>query len=151
MITPSAGASTEMPSTLPRVQSLITWIRERGAESDADDLYDGACLEDVMPAGYSAISNVSGGGTLVGSTITWSGLSIAVGGSVDLTFDAVVQAPPADFVNVAEVTASDQFDSDSSPDNDDGDQSEDDEDSAHLLVQLDPADLARFEHRRRVT
>jgi GTP-binding protein HflX len=28
---------------------------------------------------------------------------------------------------------------------------EDDEDSAHLLVQLDPADLARFEHRRRVT
>ena len=28
---------------------------------------------------------------------------------------------------------------------------EDDEASAHLLVQLDPADLARFEHRRRAT
>jgi GTP-binding protein HflX len=28
---------------------------------------------------------------------------------------------------------------------------EDDEASAHLLVQLEPADLARFEHRRRAT
>ena len=28
---------------------------------------------------------------------------------------------------------------------------EDDEASAHLLVQLDPADLARFEHRRRAS
>ena len=82
------------------------------------------------PAGYSSISNISSGGTLVGSTITWSGLTVTTGAPAVVTFDATVEAPPADHVNVAEVTASDQFDPDSTPNNDDGDQSEDDEDNA---------------------
>ena len=55
---------------------------------------------------------------------------MAAGATVNLTFTARVEAPPADFTNVAEVTASDTFDPDSVPDNDDGDQSEDDEDRA---------------------
>jgi hypothetical protein len=48
-----------------------------------------------------------------------------------VTFDVAVEAPGAgvDYLNVAEVTAADQFDVDSTPDNDDGDQSEDDEDN----------------------
>ena len=44
-----------------------------------------------------------------------------------------------EFLNVAEVTASDQFDPDSNPNNDDGDQSEDDE--ANVVVVPEQADL----------
>ena len=33
----------------PRVQSLPTWIRERGAEGDADDIYSGLTVEDADP------------------------------------------------------------------------------------------------------
>ena len=56
---------------------------------------------------------------LTGSTITWSNLSISNGSAATLTFTAVVNAPLAgvDFVNIAEVTKSDQFDDDSTPDN----------------------------------
>jgi hypothetical protein len=63
--------------------------------------------------------------------ITWSGFNIAAGASVNVAFDVTVEAPGTgvDHLNVAEVTESDQFDPDSTPDNDDGDQSEDDEDN----------------------
>lgn len=60
MITPSGGSSTEMPTSYPRVQSLVTWIRERGAEGDADDLYDGLCLEDALPAGSTCVVEANG-------------------------------------------------------------------------------------------
>ena len=77
-------------------------------------------------------SNISAGGTLVGSTITWSGLSVSTATPVTVTFEATVDAPTGgrEYLNVAEVTAVDQFDPDSTPGNDDGDQSEDDEDNA---------------------
>ncbi|MCB9296621.1 MAG: DUF11 domain-containing protein [Lewinellaceae bacterium] len=98
-------------------------------------------VQDVVPNGYTNITNINGFGTLSGSTITWSGLNIAAGGSVTLTFDATVAAPGAgvSYMNVAQVTASDQFDPDSTPGNDDGDQSEDDEDNA--TVTPESADL----------
>ena len=111
--------------------------------NDGPDAATNVAVEDVVPTGYSGVSNVSGGATVIGSTIRWSGLSIASGGSVALTFDAVVEAPPADFVNVAEVTASDQFDSDSTPGNDDGDQSEDDEDNAAVAPLVADLSLAK--------
>ena len=47
--------------------------------------------------------------------MSWSGLSIASGGSQALTFRATVNAT-GNYTNVAEVTASDQFDPDSQPD-----------------------------------
>ena len=97
------------------------------------DTATGVSVEDVVPAGYSNISNISGGGTLVGSTITWTGISLANGASTNLTFEVDVDLPTGaadEYLNVSEVTAADQFDTDSTPDNDDGDQSEDDEDNA---------------------
>jgi uncharacterized repeat protein (TIGR01451 family) len=54
---------------------------------------------------------------------------LANGNNTALTFQAVVQAA-GNYRNVAQVTASDLYDPDSTPNNDDGDQSEDDEDFA---------------------
>ena len=77
-------------------------------------------VKDYLPVGYSNIHNISGTGTQVIDTLTWSNLSIVNGGSIRLTFDAVVNAPTGtarEYDNVAEITASDQTDPDSSPDN----------------------------------
>ena len=95
----------------------------------------GVAVEDSVPDGFSSIGSISNGGMAAGNAVAWSGLTIASGGSVDLTFEATGDAPPADYTNVAEVTAADQYDPYSTPNNDDGDQSEDDEDSANLVPQ----------------
>ena len=89
-------------------------------------------VADQVPDGLGSIGNISNGGSLAGSTVTWTIPTLASGASIDLTFTATVVAPtgtPGEYVNVAEVTAMDQFDPDSTPNNDDGDQSEDDEDA----------------------
>ncbi len=76
---------------------------------------------DTVPSGFSSITNittggVAGGGTVVGDTITWSGLNIANGNSVVLTFSVTVNSTGI-YNNLAEITASDQLDSDSTPNN----------------------------------
>ena len=89
-------------------------------------------VADQVPDGLGSIGNISNGGSLAGSTVTWTIPTLASGASIDLTFTATVLAPtgtPGEYDNVAEVTAMDQFDPDSTPNNDDGDQSEDDEDA----------------------
>gem|GEM_PF-863403 len=99
------------------------------------DTATGVSIQDVVPDGYTGITNISNGGTLAGSTITWSGMTVAAGGTpITLTFDATVQ-PTGNYRNVAQVTAANEFDIDSVPNNDDGDQSEDDEDYAEPTVQ----------------
>jgi uncharacterized repeat protein (TIGR01451 family) len=114
----------------PAVGATVTFTIT--VTNDGPSAATGVNVADTVPAGFSGISNISFGGTEADSTIIWSGLIIPADSSVDLTFDAVVETPPADYSNVAEVTASDQFDPDSIPGNDDGDQSEDDEDRADL-------------------
>ena len=76
-------------------------------------------IGDVLPSGYSNASNASNGGTIVGNTISWSGLNVAANGNVTVTFEATVMAPGqgVSYQNVAEVTGSDQYDPDSTPDN----------------------------------
>ena len=91
----------------------------------------GVAIEDIVPAGFSGISNISNGGTVTGNTISWSGLSVANGAPLTLTFDAVVDAPTGaadEYLNSAQITAADQADPDSTPGNDDA--SEDDQDTA---------------------
>uniref|UniRef100_UPI000830CBCE DUF11 domain-containing protein n=1 Tax=Pseudotamlana agarivorans TaxID=481183 RepID=UPI000830CBCE len=102
----------------------------------------GVAVQDVLPLGYSLVSgSVSNGGTydLASQTISWTNLNIANGATLNLTFDATVNASGS-YLNTAQITASDNFDSDSTPNNDDGDQSEDDEDNAQITIQS--ADLS---------
>ena len=90
-------------------------------------------ISDVVPSGYTNIANISNGGALNGNTITWSIASIANGANATVSFTADVLTPTGaanEYVNTAQVSASDQADPDSTPNNDDGDQSEDDEDNA---------------------
>ncbi|WP_396601901.1 Ig-like domain-containing protein [Algibacter sp. R77976] len=94
----------------------------------------GVSLEDVLPIGYSNITNISDGGELLGNIITWSGLNVPLTG-LTITYDATVNMPTlqgGEYLNIAQITGSDQFDPNSTPDNDDGDQSEDDEDSTFI-------------------
>ena len=90
----------------------------------------GVSVEDVLPNGFTNIANISDGGSLNGNIITWTGLSVGGFEEVRLTYEAEIVQPASgiNYTNVAQVTAADQDDVDSTPNNDDGDQSEDDED-----------------------
>ena len=60
-----------------------------------------------------------------------------------ITYDATVNMPTlqgGEYLNIAQIIGSDQFDPNSEPDNDDGDQSEDDEDSTFINTPI--ADIA---------
>jgi len=101
----------------PNVGDVITFTIT--VSNDGPNDATGVNVEDVVPNGFSGIANISNGGSDAAGTITWTGLDIPVGGSVDLTFDVTVEAPGdgVDFDNVAEVVATDQFDEDSTPGN----------------------------------
>jgi len=89
----------------------------------------GVAVEDILPIGYSNIININNGGVLNGNTISWAGLNIPLAG-LTLTYEVTVNKPTeqdGEYLNITQITASDQFDVDSTPNNDDGDQSEDDE------------------------
>ncbi|SHJ66454.1 gliding motility-associated C-terminal domain-containing protein, partial [Aquimarina spongiae] len=98
------------------------------------DIATGVAVQDIVPIGYSNITNISNGGTLVGNVIDWTGLTVDTGG-LFVTYQATVNLPTledGEYLNIAQITASDQFDPNSTPNNDDGDQSEDDEDSSFI-------------------
>ncbi len=76
----------------------------------------GVAVQDVVPSGYTNITNISGTGSYTAPNIDWTGLSIANGASATLTFEADVLAT-GDYVNIASVSASDQGDLDSMPGN----------------------------------
>ncbi|MEM6892933.1 MAG: gliding motility-associated C-terminal domain-containing protein [Bacteroidota bacterium] len=126
-------------NTDPDVGDVVTFtinLSNLGA-----DAASGVSIADLVPAGYGNITGISNGGSfsLATNTIRWSGLTVPVGSNTEtLTFQATVLTPTGavgEFTHIAEVTASDQFDSDSTPNNDDGDQSEDDEDSTTAAPQ----------------
>ena len=119
----------------PNVGDTVTFtINVSNAGPDtATGCSDNVGISDVVPAGYNNIANISNGGVANGNTINWSIASIANGGNATVTFTADVLTPTGganEYLNTAQVSASDQSDPDSTPNNDDGDQSEDDEDNA---------------------
>ncbi len=95
----------------------------------------GVTVLDVIPSGYSLIpGTVSNGGVynLGDLSVTWSDLSVSNGATVNLTFDATVNTT-GPYDNTAEITASDQFDPDSTPDN--GVDTEDDQSTTAVVIQ----------------
>jgi len=108
----------------PNVGDVVTFTVT--VTNDGPDAATNVSITDPVPNGFSGISAISNGGSAAGNDITWSGLTIASGASTALTFNAVIEAPVAgaEFCNIAQVAASDQYDADSEPANDDGDQSE---------------------------
>ncbi len=128
--------------TTPDVGDLVTFtvnLSNLGPNAASN-----VSVENIVPPGFSGITNISGTGSAAGNTVTWNNLAVPVGNNtVTLTFDAVAQAPTGavdEYLDVAQITASDQFDIDSSPNNDDGDQSEDDEDN--IAASIPQADLS---------
>ncbi|MBW1298793.1 DUF7507 domain-containing protein [Aquimarina litoralis] len=75
----------------------------------------GVGVGDIVPDGYTTIGSISNGGSETGGLISWSGLSITTTTPLVLTYTAVVTAT-GNYTNFAEITASDNFDPDSSPD-----------------------------------
>ncbi|NUM69009.1 DUF11 domain-containing protein, partial [candidate division KSB1 bacterium] len=99
---------------------------------------------DVIPSGFTYVTGSIAGGTsrsdATAPTLTWTIASLANGASTNLTFQAVVNATGS-YTNVAQVTASDQYDPDSTPNNENGAPYEDDEDDA-TVVPTAVADLS---------
>ena len=105
----------------------------------------GVSIRDILPIGYSVITNINNEGLLTGNTINWNNLIITTAG-LTITYDATVNMPTLEedeYLNIAQITSSDQFDPNSEPDNDDGDQSEDDEDSAFIETPLADIEISK--------
>ncbi len=110
--------------------------------NNSTDDATGIALENYVPSGFT-VTTINDGGTQTGNTISWNGLTVPGGTSQTLTFEVTINVPTntdGEYFNSVQITAVDQLDPDSSPNNDDGDQSEDDEDNAEIV--LIPADLS---------
>ncbi|MDQ6531411.1 gliding motility-associated C-terminal domain-containing protein [Flavobacterium sp. LHD-85] len=117
------------------VNEVVTFTLQ--LNNDGPSTATGVAVEDLIPLGFKNISNINNGGIFSKDIIKWVDLTVPVGG-ITLTYQATVANPlgleSTDYVNIAQVTASNQFDPDSTPNNDNGDQSEDDEDSEFINV-----------------
>ncbi len=90
-------------------------------------------VEDTLPIGYT-LGAVNNGGTVSGNVISWNLADVPVGART-LSYEVTLNVPTnvvSEYTNIAQITTSDQFDPDSTPNNDDGDQSEDDE-ASHFI------------------
>jgi len=96
----------------PNVGDVVTFTIEVSNAGPNDAT--GVNVEDVVPNGYSGITNISDSGSEASDIITWTGLNISAGSSASLTFDVTVEAPlpGVEYNNIANVTAADQFDPD---------------------------------------
>ncbi|KAF2326440.1 PKD domain-containing protein [Flavobacterium ginsenosidimutans] len=117
------------------VDEVVTFTIQLNNEGPS--IATGVAVEDLIPLGFKNISNINNGGIFSKDIIKWVNLTVPVGG-ITLTYQATIANPLgleiSDYVNIAQVTASDQFDPDSTPNNDNGDQSEDDEGSESINV-----------------
>ncbi len=101
------------------------------------DQATGVVIEDLLPAGLDFVSSTETQGTYVSGTGVWTVGTINSGADATLTITATT-ATIGTKTNTAELTALDQFDSDSTPDNQDP--QEDDQDSQDVTPNV--ADLS---------
>jgi uncharacterized repeat protein (TIGR01451 family) len=119
------------------VGSDVTWtlVLSNDGPSDAS----GVTVTDVLPAGLTHVSDTSAGAydPISGA---WTVPALAAGGSV--SFDLVTTVTVAGSItNVAEVTAANEADADSLPNN--GDPAEDDQDAASVTGVLIDLELSK--------
>ncbi|MFZ5365172.1 MAG: peptidoglycan-binding protein [Patescibacteria group bacterium] len=122
----------------PNVGDMITYtitVSNAGAGNAT-----GVSVKDILPAGVTYSSDTPSQGTYNSVTGVWTLGSIANGASAILQISAIVDAGSAgsSIANIAQVSASDQPDPDSTPNN--NAPAEDDQDSASITVQS--ADLS---------
>lgn len=90
--------------------------------------------------------SASTGGTHQQGVITWDNIQLAGNASIDVTYKVKVLAPQfagQTFTNSAQIISSDQFDPDSTPNNDTGSQLEDDEDRISYTPQVADVSLQK--------
>jgi uncharacterized repeat protein (TIGR01451 family) len=104
-------ASTTAPNVGQNVTFTITVANEAG-RADAT----GVAVTDVLPSGLTFVSAIPSQGTYVSESGQWSVGSVNAGADATLQIVATV-ANPGTKTNTAEVTAADQFDFDSTPNN----------------------------------
>lgn len=124
-------------STTVNSGDVVTWTLSLTNNADnANVPATGVQVGDVLPAGVTFLSAQPSDGTFAGGT--WTPASdLAPGATETITIRTTVNSSLAGgtvLENVAEVTAQDQLDFDSTPNNDDGDQSEDDEGNASVTL-----------------
>ncbi len=125
----------EVSNPTPNVSETVTFTIT--VSNTGPDAATNVSISDVLPAGYNNIVNISNGGVVTNNTINWSIANISASDSATVTFTADVVTPTGtanEYFNTAQISASDQLDPDSTPNNDDGNQSEDDEDSAFVML-----------------
>jgi len=141
-ITPSAVSDLLMTKSVdnatPNVGTNIVFTLEvsNGGPSDVT----GVEVTDLLPTGYTYVSD-DGAGAYVSGTGVWTVPAITNGNTAILNITASVNATGV-YTNIAEVTASDNFDPDSTPAN--GVTTEDDYDSiATVPIAVSDIELAK--------
>ena len=127
--------SKSVNATTVTAGDQVTWtitLSNNAANANTDAT--GVQVSDVLPAGVTFVSATPSSGTFSGNTWTL-GSSIAPGGSETLNILTTANSNAGTSAeNVAQVSAANETDIDSTPNNDDGDQSEDDEDNASIQI-----------------
>ncbi|KAF2337528.1 DUF11 domain-containing protein, partial [Flavobacterium nitrogenifigens] len=126
-------------NTSPVVGSQVSF--ELKITNDGPNNATGVQVADLLPSGFQYVNYSSSAGTYDNTTGIWNVGTVDVGVTESLIIDAKV-LPAGDYKNIAQVSASNLPDPDSTPNNDDGDQSEDDEDNVVLTPIPPAADLS---------
>ena len=140
VVTPTAVSDLSITKSVdnatPLVGSTVTFTLDvsNAGPSDAG----GVTVEDVVPNGYDTVTAITAGATVVGNTISWSGLTIPTSTTTQLQFTARVLSTGV-YDNRAEITASTNIDPDSDPNDsfgtdDLGDGIADDDESNTVVV-----------------
>ena len=125
--------------TTPLIGTEITF--QITVTNDGPENATGVEVVDLLPSGFDFVLFSSTTGSYNENTGLWTVGNIASGTSETLLIDVLVNAT-GDYLNIAEVSASDITDIDSTPNNDSGNQSEDDEDNQLITPVESIADLS---------